>query len=176
MNQTAHDAIERAWTLAIKTRALCPHTDPSAVGLSGYISPPWYQARGAVYFVNLAEPLRSQDVDELNQIASFVNRSFVITMAGILEMTGVVPFGSNPDTSKQGGKHAQLTKCLRHRFAHGEWVYDASKPKHVATLKLIDELFPKVAAVTSGLEFIIPIDSILEPLKNGVLDYIKDTT
>jgi hypothetical protein len=174
VNQAAYDAIEEAWTLTVKTRALCPRTDPSAIGLSGYISPPWYQSHGAVSFVNLAQPLSSKDVDEINQIGNFVNRSFVITMHAILEMSGVVPNRQDPDRAKSGGDHVQLTKWLRNRFAHGEWVYNASDLKHVDTRKLIEALFPQAAATGSG--FIISIDSILEPLKNGVLEYIKATT
>ncbi len=174
MNQTAHDAIGEVWTLTIKTRALCPYTDKSAIGIKGYISPGWYQAHGAVYFVNLAEPLTDSDVKELNQIGGFVNRSFVIAMASILEANGVVPYRSNPDRTKPGGDHAQLTKWLRNRFAHGEWVYDANNSKHVETRELLEKLFPNGAA--GGPGFITSIDSILEPLKDGVLLYIQSTT
>ena len=174
MNQAAYDAIEEAWTLTVKTRALCPRTDPSAVGLSGYISPCWYQAHGAVYFVNLAQPLTIGNVDQLNQIGNFVNRSFVVTMAAILEISGVVPYRQDPDRTKSDGDHVQLTKWLRNRFAHGEWGYNSSDPKHVETRLLIEELFPQGAA--SGQGFITSIDTILEPLKDGVLAYISATT
>lgn len=174
MNQVAYDAIVEAWALTVKARALCPHTDASAIGLVGYISPNWYQARGAVYFVNLAQALTATDVRELNQIGSFVNRSFVISMAAILETNGVVPYGCNRDRTKAGGDHAQLTKWLRNRFAHGEWVYNASDPRHVKTRQLIETLFPNGAA--GGPGFVTSIDSILEPLKEGVLAYIHAVT
>jgi hypothetical protein len=124
--------------------------------------------------VNLAKPLTAADVAELNQIGSFVNRSFVISIAAVLETNGVVPYRADPDRTKPGGDHVQLTKWLRNRFAHGEWVYDANKPKHVETRKLIDNLFPSGA--TGGAGFITSIDSILEPLKDGVLAYIRATT
>jgi hypothetical protein len=171
MNKAAFDAIEKIWALTIKARALCPFTDASAIGLEGYISPPWYQARGAVYFVNLAKQLTSGDVQELNQIGSFVNRSFIISMAAVLEEHGVVPYGTSPDRSKKGGDHVQLTKWLRNRFAHGEWEYDAGNQKHVETRRLLETLFPIGAAGGSG--FVLSIDSILEPLKDGVLQYIS---
>lgn len=174
MNQVAYDAIVDAWALTVKARALCPYTDASAMGLVGYISPCWYQARGAVYFVNLAQPLTATDVQELNQIGSFINRSFVISLAAILETNGVVPYKVDPDRTKPGGDHAQLTKWLRNRFAHGEWVYNASDPKHVETRKLIEKLFPIGAA--GGPGFLTSIDSILEPLKDGVLAYICAAT
>jgi len=174
MNQLAYDAVEEAWTLTVKTRAMSPYTDESAIGEKGYISPGWYRAHGAVYFVNLAQPLTARDVKELNQIGSFVNRSFVISMAAILETNRVVPYRDDPDRTKPGGDHVQLTKWLRNRFAHGEWIYNATKPKHVETRELIEELFPIGAA--GGPGFITIIDSILEPLKDGVLKYIQATT
>ncbi len=174
MNQSAFDAIEQVWTETVKARALCPYADKSAIGMNGYISPPWYQAHGAVYFVNLAKPLTEEDVNELKQIGHFVNRSFVISMAAILEAHGVVPYGSAPDRTKPGGGHVQLTKWLRNRFAHGEWEYDDSNQKHVDTFNLLVKLFPDTGA--GGPQFVISIDSILEPLKDGVLTYIRATT
>jgi len=174
MNQRAYDAIKEVWTLTVKARALCPFIDTSAIGKKGYISPEWYQDHGAVYFVNLAKELTAADVKELNQIGSFVNRSFVISIAAVLETNGVVRCGANPDRTKPGGHHVQLTKWLRNHFAHGEWVYDANNPKHIKTRKLIENLFSSGAA--DGTGFITSIDSILEPLKDGVLAYIRATT
>ena len=174
MNQSAFDAIEQIWSLTVKARALCPYADNSAIGMNGYISPPWYQSHGAVYFVNLAQPLTAVDVDELIQIGNFVNRSFVISMAAILEAHGVVPYRANPDRTQPGGDHVQLTKWLRNRFAHGEWQYDANKPTHVDTRNLLLQLFPSAAA--GGPSFVLSIDTILEPLKNDVLTYIQAVT
>ena len=171
MNEAAYNAIERLWDSTVKARALCPCTDSKAVGLTGYISPEWYQKRGAIYFVNLAAPLKFEDVQELNHIGSFINRSFVISMMAVLEEHGV---RSPIDRFKNGGDHVQLTKWLRNRFAHGEYEYDANNKMHVETSDLLKKLFPGRAA--SGPNFGTPIDSILEPLKDGVLAYIRAAT
>jgi len=171
VNQAAYDAVEQAWTLTVKARALCPYADNSAVGITGYHSPPWYRKHGAAYFVNLAQPLKQEDVLELNGIGAFINRSFVISMAAILEAFDVVPKGKEPDRSKAGGDHAQLTKWLRNSFAHGRWQFDPSDPKHVETRALLERLFPVGAAKGPG--FVTSIDEILEPLKNGVLEYVQ---
>ena len=174
MNKEAYDAVTKAWALTIKARALCPFIDESAIGRTGYISPEWYRERGAVYFVNLAQSLTAGDVQELNQIGSFMNRSFVISMAAVLEEYKVVPYKSKPDSSKEGSKHVQLTKRLRNRFAHGQWEYNADCNKHVETRELLEELFPEGSAKGSG--FVTSIDDILEPLKDGVLAYIRAAT
>ena len=175
VNKAAYDAVGQIWALTVKARALCPYTTTSAaVGATGYISPGWYRARGAVYFVNLAEPLKHDDVEELNEIASFVNRSFVISMAAVLEAYGVVPYKHKVDLPKDGAKHVQLTRWLRNRFAHGQWEYDPGNSKHVETRELLEELFSEEAAKGSG--FVISIDKILEPLKDGVLAYIRSVT
>lgn len=171
MNQAAYDAVELAWLLAVKTRALCPFTQDSAVGLTGYYSPDWYRERGVVYLVNFATPLTASDIQELRQVGAFVNRSFVIVMAALLEAHGVVPYGTDPDRSLDGGDHVQLTKWLRNRFAHGEWEYDSGKPLHVETRELLAKLFPEATKEKSGFE--MAIDRILEPLKEGVLAYIR---
>lgn len=171
MNEAAYEAVNKTWERTVKARALCPYTDASAVGKSGYLSPSWYRDHGAVYFVNLIQPLSAADVKELNQIASFINRSFVISMAAILEEYGVVPYKTNPDCTKQGGDHVQLTKWLRNRFAHGEWEYDNSDAKHVETRQLLEKLFPDECSKSPG--FVISIDTVLEPLKKEVLAYIR---
>jgi len=171
VNQAAHDAVEKAWTLTVKVRALCPHASDSAVGMSSYESPDWYRQRKAVYFVKPDQPLKQNDVREINDMGTFVNRSFVVAMAAILEAFDIVPYKQNPDRSKAGGDHAQLTKWLRNRFAHGDWEFDAGNKDHVQTLDLQNRLFPSSAA--TGLGFAISIDTILEPLKDGVLEYIR---
>lgn len=171
MNDTAHRAIEHAWELTVKARALCPHTKKSAVGKSGYCAPRWYAERGANCSVHLPAPLTDKDIPELNDIGNFVNRSFVIWMAAILESFDVVRYGEEPDRQKPGGEHAQLVKWLRNRFAHGQWRLNPNDKRHSETLKLLKKLFPGVAPTDN--EFPIPIDTVLEPLKNGVLEYIK---
>jgi hypothetical protein len=174
MHEEAYRAIEEAWTLTVKTRALCPYIDDSAIGKTGYLSPPWYRARSATYFVNLAQPLTGADVEQLRQIGNFVNRSFIISMVAILEAYRVVPYRHNPDPSREGADYVRLTKCLRNRFAHGEWQYNASNRKHRKTRELLERLFPEVASGGSG--FVTSIDGILEPLKDGVLTYIRSAS
>jgi|GEM_PF-1662088 len=177
MNDAAYQAVSKAWALTVKARALCPYTDESDeswVGTSGCVSSPWYRERGALYFVISAQPLTKVDVQERNEIGEFVNRSFIISVAAILEEHGVVPYGKNPDTEREGGHHAQLVKWMRHRFAHGEWDYDPDKQNHVKTRRLLEELFPEESAKGSG--FVTSIDKILEPLKDGVLAYIRAAT
>jgi hypothetical protein len=174
MNEAAYRAIEEAWTLTVKTRALCPYTDDSVIGMTGYLSPPWYRSRGATYFVNLAQPLTGADIEQLRQIGNFVNRSFVIFMAASLEEYGVIRSGHDLDRSRDGGDHAQLTRWLRNRFAHGEWQYDANDPEHRKTRALLEKLFPEAASRGSG--FVTSIDGILEPLKDGVLTYIRSAS
>lgn len=174
MNQIAYDAIISAWELTIKARALCPYTDASAIGMASYSSPGWYQARGAAYFVQPAQPLTAEDVKEINRIGEFVNRSFIISMAAILEANSVVPYKKTPDRTKPGGNHAQLTKRLRHHFAHGEWVYNPNDDKHIKTRQLLEDLFSTGTMGNPG--FVVSIDTILEPLKDGVLEYIRFAT
>lgn len=167
----AYKAIEKLWASTVKARALCPLIDETAIGLDGYISSPWYQARGAVYFVSHAEPLTAKDVKELNYIGNFINRSFIISLVAVLEEHEVVLFGSGPDTSKDGGNHVKLTKLLRHSFAHGAYEYDVSNDKQKQIPKYFKRVFPN-----RDLSLSIPIDAVLEPLKDGVLAYIRATT
>ena len=174
MNGAAYRAIKEAWKLTVKARALCPYTDDSAIWMTGYLSPGWHRAHAATYFVNLAQPLTATDVEELRQIGSFVNRSFVISTVAILEEYGVVPYQRNPDRSREGGDYVQLAKWLRNRFAHGEWQYDTSNPNHRATRELLEKLFPEAASGASG--FVTSIDGVLEPLKDGVLTYIRSAS
>jgi hypothetical protein len=162
MNDAAYLAIEEAWKLTVKARVLCPIIDDSAIGMTGYISPLWYQAHGATYFANLAKPLTAADVEELRQIGSFVSRSFVISMVAILKEYRVVPYNHRPDCSREGSEYVLLTKWLRNRFGHGEWQYDVSKQQHRETRELLKRLFPEVASGASG--FVTSIDGILDSM------------
>jgi hypothetical protein len=171
MNQAAYDAISSAWGMTIKLRALCPSTNNSAIGMASYSSPGWYREHGAIYFVKPEKPLTMEDIKQLNQIGDSVNQSFIISMATILEAYGIVPYKTNPDRTKLGGDHVQLIKWLRNRFAHGEREYNPKKKTHVETRQLLESLFPGVCAISPG--FVISIDMILEPLKEGALSYIK---
>jgi hypothetical protein len=168
-NQKANDAIVNLWEQTVKTRALCPTTDDSAIGMTDYISPTWYQARGATYFVKPAQQLTAANVEQLKQIGGFVNRSFVIAMAAILEVTNVVPFKKYPEPTIDG-EYVLLTKWLRNRFAHGDWNFDPTDTNHVDTRRLLQRLFSNVPQ--AGTEWVISIDKILEPLKDGVLRYV----
>ena len=174
MNKDANDAIEKAWTLTVKARALCPSISESAIGSTAYASPSWYQKHGAVYFVVPTEKLTAKHIIEIGHIGDFVNRSFVITMVAILEEYGVDISKKQLDCSKGGGKHTELAKWMRNRFAHGEWQYDASCPKHIETFERLKELFPN--AISGEPCFVTSIDKVLEPLKDGVLTYIRSTS
>ncbi|SRR5882724_6498100 len=170
MNEEACLAIEEAWTLTVKTWALTPIMDDSAIGRTEYHSPEWYQKRGATYFVKPANPLTATDIGELRQIGNFVNHSFIIAMVAILEEYKVIPFqGSIPPGERRD--FVKLTKWLRNRFVHGQWRYDPSNKYHKETRELLETLFPQTTLGTSG--FVTSIDEILEPLKDGVLTYIR---
>jgi hypothetical protein len=170
VNDGARTAIEDSWQAFVKVRALCPSANDDAIGAVAYASPGWYQARGAKYFVQPSRPLTPDDLEELRRMTTFVNRSFVITMAAILEAYGVVPYGTSPDLNKLGGGHAHLVKRLRNHFAHGEHEYDAANPRHVKTRQLLERVLP--VGASKGPGFVTSIDTVLEPLKDGVLDYI----
>lgn len=106
-------------------------------------------------------------------MSSFVNRSFVIMMAAILEVYGLK--ASNDSRPRPGEPIADvhfalLTRWLRNCFAHSQHEFDPANPKHVETRQLLERLLPAGAAVAPG--FPTPIDTVLEPLKDGVLRYI----
>jgi hypothetical protein len=84
--KSAYDAIEQAWRLTWKVRALCPHFHKRHIGLKDYSAPDWYVERGATSSVNLGKPLTEADIAEANEIGAFINRQFVITLASILEV------------------------------------------------------------------------------------------
>jgi len=170
MDGSAREAIETSWNAFIHVRALCPAARQSFIGETGYQSPPWYRQRGASYTVSLPAPINPEHLNRLREGASFVNRSFIITMAAILEAYDIVPYRVDPNRTLDGGDHVQIIKWLRNRYAHGEYEYDETNDYHVQTRKLLEAVLPGVAAETDG--FPASIDSVLEPLKDGVLRYI----
>ena len=124
MNKAAYSAIEQAWQACVKVRALCPSAREEEIGRTEYESTAWYKKRGATYFVKQPEdPLTHEGLEQLRKMTAFINRSFIIVMAAMLESHGVVPYKSEPDKSLDGGEHVLLVKWLRNRFAHGAVSY-----------------------------------------------------
>ena len=171
MNREAYEAIKDAWQACVKVRALCPSAREDAIGRTVYQSSGWYRERGVNYFVKPDGPLTKEGLASLQQMTAFVNRSFIIVVAAILEAHDVVPYNTTPDRSRDGGDHVQLVKWLRNRFAHGEYEYDPNNKKHVETRQLLEILLPDTATPTLQ-GFPAAIDKILEPLKDAVLRYI----
>ena len=174
MNADAFNAIEEAWQLTVKARALCPYVSESAIGTKFIASPGWYRAHSASYVVALPKELSEDDANELREVGGFVNRSFIISMVAILEEHQVVPSGVSPDRSLNGGYHVQLVKWMRNLFAHGDWAFDQNNAKHRKTRALLEKLVPLMVGTDPG--FPTPIDAVLEPLKDGVLQYIQAAT
>ncbi len=172
MNCEAYEAIERAWLACVKVRALCPGAREDAIGSTLYQSPDWYKARGVNYFVRSEGLLTEEGLASLREMTAFVNRSFIIVMAAILEAHDVVPYRIDPDRSRDGGDHVQLVKWLRNRFAHGEYEYDPGNALHVETRELMEELLPSTKH-PERQGFPAAIDSVLESLKDGVLRYMR---
>ena len=170
MNTEAYKAIEDAWQACVKARALCPSAREEAIGSILYESPPWYKNRGANYFVKSDSPLTQEGLASLRQMTAFINRSFVIVMAAILEAHDIVPYRSDPDRSRDGGDHVQLVKWLRNCFAHGDFDYDPNNSRHVETRELMETLLSVDDPELQG--FPAAINIVLEPLKDGVLRYV----
>lgn len=173
--EAASEAVEKLWQITVKTRALTPSTNDLDTAIAAYVSPSWYQKRGATYFVQPAKSLTAPDLIELNQIGKSVNQGFIIAMASILEGFGFIPYRGNVDQTKKCWEYAQLTKWLRNYFTHGELKRDPTPEdlkKAQKTHDLLVKMFPKVKIAEH--DFPTSIDTILEPLKENVITYICD--
>lgn len=91
-------------------------------------------------------------------------------MAAILEAYAVVPYKTAPDLSRPDGKYARLAKRLRNHFAHGEYDFDSANSEHVKTRQLLEDVLP--VGASKGPGFVASIDTVLEPLKDSVLEYV----
>jgi len=173
MNNKAYQGIEQAWRACLKVRALCPSANDNLIGCTGYPSPGFYVQRGIKFFVKPEKPFTPDDLAELRDMTAFVNRSFIIVMVAILEAHGVVPYRTDPDQSREGGKHTYLVKKLRNKFAHGEIDYNPGDEEHVEIRELMEELLPNAKdLIKEHHNFPAAINSVLEPLKDGVLLYV----
>jgi hypothetical protein len=73
--------------------------------------------------------------------------------------------------ARPGSDHVRLVRRLRNHFAHGDRRLDAKKKGHPETWKLLAEVFPGRAARRPTFD--VPIDEVLEPLVEGVLEFIR---
>ena len=174
--EAACEAIEKAWKLTQRIRGLCPSTNnpQSLVGQMGYRSGGWYRERSIDFIVRLPRPMTLDDAQNLNLMGTFVNTSFIITMAAILEGYEFTPYGDSVNKSKECWEFALLTKWLRNYFVHGEFkrtptAEDIKKAKK--TRELLMKLLPIVK--DADHDFPTSIDTILEPLKDKLQSYIR---
>ena len=172
MNPEAHKAIEDAWVALVRIRALCPSATEDAIDTEIYQSPPFYREHGMNFIVKLDGPLTSEGLALLKEMTAFINRSFFIVMAAILEAHDLAVRDNIPNGAGDGRDHALLVKWLRNRFAHAEFMYDPNEQKHVETRQLLEELIPKTKEAAYQGFFPAAINVVLEPLKDGVLRYI----
>jgi len=107
----------------------------------------------------------------LTRIAEFVNRSFVINLFALLQDHDVVPYDTPVNQQATGGDIVHLVKLLRNVFSHGyPDSFDPGNIFHTRAQAPFNRLFPGIP------EFDLPIDTVLEPLKNGALEYIRSVT
>jgi hypothetical protein len=156
--------IEQQWDYHLMTRAVF-YSKFSEI--DHYESPSFYQLNGFDFKVTLPEKKTERWNQAAKGIGTWLNQNFVIRLYGILDSKGIRKIKDKPDIIK-------LIEKLRPNVgAHSTGRRISKKSDHKTATNLINSLFEKNYKVDEIDSYILSVDTVLEPMKNQLIDYIK---
>ena len=161
------DEIECQWEYHLVCRAVF-HADVSKEKTI-YCSPPYYKSKNIYFAVQLPQPQTGIMRKALKGVPGWLNQNFILRLFGILDGNRIITAGKEQDNV-----YTKIVAELRHRVgAHSPGTRQPTGTDAKRISKLIhNHLDPNVLPENiSG--FNLSIDTVLEPLKNNCISFIK---
>ena len=159
--------IETQWEYHLMTRAIFYSKFPED---NKYESPLFYSSYGFSFKIELPENKTESFNRASKGIGVWLNQNYVIRLFGILNSKGILKHGK-----ENNSEIIILIDTLRNNIgAHstGRRVSEKNNLKK-ATL-LINKLFKRNINLDGVEHYILSVDSVLEPMKNQAIEYIKN--
>lgn len=159
--------IETQWEYHLMTRAIFDSQFPNRIE---YSSESFYFVQGIDFQVKILDTKSEAFIRSSKGIARWLNQNYVIRLYGIIDSTGILN-----DEMVKNLEVCRLLKHLRNNVgAHstGRKVSDRHKLKKAT--KLINSLFDRNISVEEVRTYTLSVDSVLLPLKNQLIELIKN--
>jgi hypothetical protein len=158
--------IELQWDYLLMARAIFyskfPHQDD-------FYSPSFYSARGISFHVTLPEVKSERFSRAAKGIAVWLNQNYVLRLYGILDSKELIKLGKATDS-----KIIQLVTILRMNVgSHSTGRHVSKRSELRKATKLTNSLFGREIDLDKVNVFTLSIDSVLLPLKNQVLNFVR---
>lgn len=160
------DEIQLQWDYHLLSRSVFFSTFPKE---DIFDSPTFYSTRGISMHVELPKVKSERFLRASKGIAVWLNQNYVIRLYGILESKSVIKIGK-----ERNSEIIDLLRILRMNVgAHstGKRVSKMSDLKR--STYLTNKLLGRNIEIDSRNYFTLSIDSVLLPLKNQIMDFIK---
>jgi len=157
--------IEMQWEYHLMTRAVF-HSKISES--DDYSSPSFYSSRGFDIQVKLPNKKSESFQRAAKGIGSWLNQNYVIRLYGILDSKQIMKIG------KEDSDIIKLINILRMNIgAHSTGRKVSKKDDLDKATRLINNLFNLVLSVDVIKSYVLSVDSVLEPMKNKTMEYVK---
>jgi hypothetical protein len=156
--------IERQWDIHLMSRAVFH----SRFGRKDYFeSPSFYEYNGFSFKVNLPQNKSERWTNAAKGIATWLNQNYVIRLYGILDSKSIRKISPKPEI-------VELIEILRSNVgAHSTGNHISKADQLRKASLLINSLFGKNIEIQEVEDYDLSIDTVLEPMKNQAIDYLK---
>lgn len=156
--------VHRQWELHVMTRAVFCFGFGS---MEEFDSPGYYQNLGIGFHVKLPATNGRNREAIYDGIGTWLNQNYVIRLYGILDSKSIRKLSAKPDIIK-------LIDILRQNVgAHSTGKKVSKKGDLNKATRLINTLFNLNIEVSQVQNFDLSIDTVLEPMKNEVIQYLN---
>ena len=168
--------IEKQIDYLLRTRAVFPAIDESAVGHSSFPTAPYYQQAGIHIKFWFAEPITLNQVQTINSIGHWMNQNFAIRLCALLEYHGVIPTQSQGKLNKSlpGFQDVNIVRRLRNVLTHTSGRYNTSDAEERRLYEtMVTHYRVEGADSATATEFPLSIDAVLVPMARGCQEYAQ---
>lgn len=158
----------------LQCRAMFPHLSSEDVGGNCCEPAPFYQAQGLNIHLSFPRPLTERDVENVNYIGRWINRSFLINLHSLLARSGVA-FGSQAsDRALDGHTEMDILDGLVRAIVHASGSYRGDDPEHRKVLqRIVDHFDLGDVDPEAADDFPLATDKVVYPLTVGCVRYVR---
>jgi len=141
------------------------------VGQQTFEAPEYYRQHGHDVAVTLPEPMTAEFIDDLNNLAHWLNENFVLRLYAVLESKGLFRKGINQQLD--GHEEMDITRRLRNIVGHG----GLDDPDDADKKKLYDRIVQHFKVNSESYlddptVYPLGVGQVLVPLAEGCKRYV----
>jgi hypothetical protein len=164
--------IDRQVAFLHRCRAVFPRLGSELVGQSKFEAAEYFKQQGHNVEVQLSMPLTEALLNELNELAHWLNENFIVRLYAVMDgnhLAGGTPINQQLD----GWEELDILRRLRSQIAHGSKGYDPTDTEKLQLYQRIVTPFGIAAdySYLDGAKYPIGIAKVLVPIAQGCKRY-----